>query len=390
MHGARDDDVAARVEQAHERDLAAGEAGGGEREQRERGALVARERGIACATEQRDLLAQPARAGRGARGREHAAGDLADAVCERDLVRAERLAAVAAAEDEPDRRTRRVAQGDGDDRLGALVALVRDLGGIVRDPRVVRLERGAGEAVGDAQRPALDEPGAAPDRGGDHQAAVGLGQGDGAPVAAQRLGGRPRDLRERAVDVDGGRGERAGRLAHLVELRGSAAQHGTVGGLDLGHGSCSDTLDQAPGGTDELDGRTRLDTRAGLQHRAERPVQPMQRRGEREPTGDSARDATAERDGGGLLAARIAQAVLERVERHVDGLAHGPERHPVGGDGIVGRERGALEQHRATRHEQRDRRARAVIDRGFWFHAGFQDTPERPHFLRVRYAHPDV
>ena len=367
MHGAGDDDVPARVEQPHERDLAAGEPGGREREQRERGSLVAGECGVSGPAQQRDLLAQPARTGRGARRREHATGDLGDAVGERDLVRAERLAAVPAAEDQPDGRPCGIAQRDRDHRLGALLALVRDLGGIGRDPRVIRLERGTREAVGDAQRPALHEARAAADRGGDHEPSVGLGQRHGAPVAAQRLGGRPRDLRERAVDVDRRRGERARGLAHLVELRGATAQDRAVGGLDLGHRGSGDSLDEPPGRADELDCGTRLDAGARLQHRSERAVQAVQRGCERQAAGDRACHAPAEGHRGGLLAARIAQAVLERVERHVDGLAHRSERHAVRGHGVMRRERGALEQHGAARDEQRDRRAGSVVE-VVWFH----------------------
>ena len=389
VHGAGDDDVAARIEQPHEGDLAAGEPGGREGEQREGGALVAGECGISRPAQQRDLLAQPARTGRGARRREHATGDLGDTVCERDLVGAERLAAVPAAEDQPDGRPGGVAQRDRDDRLGALLALVRDLGRVGRDPRVIGLERGPREAVGDAQRPALHEARAAADRGSDHETSVGLGQRDRAPVAAQRLGGRPCDLRERAVDVDRRGGERTRGLAHLVELRGATAQDRAVRRLDLGHGGGCDTLDEPPGRGDELDGGTRLDARTRLQHRAERAVQAVQRRGERQAARDRARDATAEGHGCGLLAARIAQAVLERVERHVDGLAHRSEGHAVGGNGVVRRERGALEQHGAPCNQQRDRRAGSVVWSSVPLPSGFQDTPDRPLFLRVRYAQRD-
>jgi hypothetical protein len=146
-------------------------------------------------------------------------------------------------------------------------------------------------------------------------------------------------------------------------------------GLDLGDRGGSDTLDETTRGGDQLDGRAGLDACAGLQDRAERTVQAVQRRGERKAARNRARDTAPERHGGGLLATRISQPVLERVERHVDGLAHRPERHSVGGHGVVRRKRRALEQHGAARDQERDRRAGSVVDGCFGFHPSFRIRP---------------
>ena len=356
MHGAGDDDVPARVEQPHERDLAAGEPGCGERQQRQRGSLVACERGVSGAAKQCDLFAQPASAGRRPCRREHAPGDLGDPVGERDLVRAQRLAAVPTAEDQADGRSCGIAQGDGDHGLGPLLALVRDLRGIGRDPRVLRLERSAREAIGDTQRPALHEPRATSDRGGDHQPPVRLGQRHGAPVAAQRLGGRPRDLGEGAIDVD-----EAAASAPAASASGRAAPRD-------GAGSPGERP-RPPPPRQRRPARpaARRLLRARLRHEPRRrrtPAGPIRarraaragrmpaagRRRPRVPRADRVVPRRPPRDA-------VAQAVLERVERHVDRLAHRAERHAVRSHGVMRSERGALEQHGAPRDEQRDRRA---------------------------------
>ena len=354
MHRAGDEHAARGVHDAHEHGIGARELGGDARQQRERAGVVALARGRGRLVERRELRREAARADGRMRGLERAAGDLGDAVGQREILRRQRLAGVAPAEDDGDARALGVAQREAEHRGGAAVALERDVGGLARDRGALVGQRAPGEAAVGAQVPALHPAGAAARAGGDHEAPVRLAHGDGGPVAGEALGGRAADRIEHAVEVERDAGEQAGGRAHAVGDRGAAPQRGAMGRVELGRGRGADALEHAARRAEQ--GLHGLGRRAGdlRPELDERPLQRADERDEAETALDAAGDLALEHERRERRAVGVAQRALERLERLLAARAHARERDALGREHLVRHERAALEQRRAQLGQQRE------------------------------------
>ena len=246
VHRARDEHAASGVEDAHEHRIGARELGRHARQQRQRARIVALARGGGRLIERRELRRQAARADRGVGRLERAARDLRDAVGQREILRGERLAGVAAAEHDGDARAIGVAQRERQHGRGPAVALERDVARLARDRGALARERAPGEAAVGAQVPALHPAGPAARAGRDHEPPVGLAHGDRRPVAGEALGRGAADRIEHAVQVERDARQQAGGRAHAIGDRGPSPQRGAMRRVELGGGRGADPLEHAP------------------------------------------------------------------------------------------------------------------------------------------------
>ncbi len=347
VHGARDEHSARAVQNAHQHGIGACKLGRDAREQRERAGIVALARRRGGLVERRELRGETARADGRMRGLERAARDLGDAVCEREILRGERLAGVAAAEHDGDAGAIRVPQRERENGRGPSVALERDVGRVARDRGALVRERARGEAAVGAQVPALHPARAAPRARGDHQSPVRLADGDRGPVARESLGGRAADRIEHAIEIERNPGEQAGRRAHAVGDRRSPPQRSAVRRVELGGGGGADALEHPARSAEQRLrglGRRAGDLRAELD---ERPLQRAHEGDEAEAALDAAGDLPLQHERRERRAVRIAQAALQRLQRLLAARAHARERDALGSEHLVRHERAPLEQRRA-------------------------------------------
>ena len=345
---------ASRVEDAHEHGVGARELGSDAREQRQRAGVVSlagRGRGL---VECRELRRQaPCSDGR-MRSLECPARDLRDAVGEREILGGQRLTGVATAEHDGHARPLGVAQGEGEHRGGAAVALEGDVGGIARDRRALVRERARRKAAVGAQMPAL-HPARAPARaGGDHEPPVRLAHRDGGPVAGEPLGGRAADRVEHPIEIERDAGQQARGGAHAVGDRRAPAQRRAMRGVELGGRGGADALQHAAGRAEQrlggLSGRS-CHLRAELDEGA---LQSTDERDEAEPGLDAPRDLPLQHERGERCAVRIPERALERLERLLAARAHARERHALGRQHLMRDERAAFEQGCAQLGQQRE------------------------------------
>ena len=128
VDGPRDEHAARGVVNAHEHRIRARELGRHACEQRERPRIVALAGGSRGLIERGELRRQAARPDGRVRRLERPARDLGDAVGECEVLRRERLAGIATAEDHGDAGAVGVAQREGEHRRGPAVTLERDVG----------------------------------------------------------------------------------------------------------------------------------------------------------------------------------------------------------------------------------------------------------------------
>ena len=246
VHGARDEHAASRVEDAHEHGVGASQLGRDAREQRQRARVVALARGRRGLVERRELRREATRPDCGVGRLERAAGDLRDAVGQREILGGQRLAGVAPAEHDGDARAIGVAQREGEHGGRPAVALERNVARLARDRGALVRERARREAAVGAQVPALHPAGPPAGAGGDHEPPVGLAHGHRRPVAGEALGRGAADRVQHAVEIERDAGQQAGGGAHAVGDRGAAPQGRAMRRVELGGGRGADALEHAP------------------------------------------------------------------------------------------------------------------------------------------------
>ena len=334
VHGARDEHAAGRVEDAHEHRVCPRELRRHAREQRQCARVVALARRGGGLVERGELRGQPARADGGVGRLERTACDLGNAVREREILRGERLAGIAAAEHDGDARALGVAQREREHRGRPAVSLERDVARLARDRGTLVRERARREAAVGAQVPALHPAGAPARAGRDHEPPIGLAHRDRRPVAGEAFGRRAADRVQHAIEIERDPGQQAGSGAHAIGDRGSSPQRRRCACPARGRR-----------GADPLEHATRSSKHGlgGLERRArdlcsqldEGALQRADERDEAESALDAAGHLALEHKRRERRAVRVAQRALEGLERLLAARAHARERHALGREHLM-------------------------------------------------------
>ena len=339
LHRSRDHGSAVGLELLHEHELRVAQLPRRAGKQREGTRLVARDRSLGGAVDVGEARGQPLSARGGLSGFERAGRDLAEPVGQRHVLGAERFASIASAERDRDRTAGRVSDRERDQRLGTTLAFERHRLGEVRDDRAGAREGLLHEAEVCPQLPALRPPRRATDRRDDRAPAIRLDLGDGRPVTREAVGSSAGDGLEHGIGVGRRAGEGRGGAAHTVGDRGAPAQRRAVRRVELARGRSHEALDE------RNSGRRKTLVADAVERRVAR-VQRAHERHEREPLLDAGSDVTLERERAERRARGIGETLLERGERVADSRAHARERHTLGRQHLVGRQRKILDQAR--------------------------------------------